>query len=126
MVFSVIFSFSVSVFIVIEFSFISITINTETEKEKITLKTKLPCALCINNYVFKPRIPKINGYMRAKDYYYKSYNIYDLNLQPEETGVKGSPTYVSKVFKNDEGRNGKILNYDNEGCLETIIKEILE
>ena len=103
-----------------------ITVNTETEKEKITLKTKMPCALCINNYVFKPRIPKINGYMRPQDYYYKSYNIYDLNLQPCETGVKGSPTYVSKVFKNEEGRNGKIINYDNESCLEAIIKEILE
>ncbi len=103
-----------------------ITVNAETEKEKITLKTKLPCALCINNYVFKPRVPRINGYMRAQDYNYKSYNIYDLNLQPNETGVKGSPTYVSKVFKNQEGRNCKLINFEEEGGLQIIIQEILE
>lgn len=104
----------------------SITINTETEKEKITLKTNLPCALCINNYVFKPRVPRINGYIKAQDYNYITYNIYDLNLDVNETGVKGSPTYVSKVFKNQEGRNCKLINFEEEGSLQTIIKEILE
>ena len=62
----------------------------------------------------------------AQDYNYKSYNIYDLNLQADETGVKGSPTYVSKVFKNQEGRNCKLINFEEEGSLQTIIKEILE
>lgn len=111
---------------IVEISENTVTVNTETEKEKITLKTCIPCALCINNYIFKPRVPKINGYMRAQDYDYKTYNIYDLNLQSDETGVKGSPTYVSKVFKNKEGRNGKLLNYEDDGCLETLKKEILE
>ncbi len=104
----------------------SITVNAETEKEKITLKVNLPCALCINNYVFKPRVPRITGYIKAQDYNYKSYNIYDLNLDPNQTGVKGSPTYVSKVFKNEDGRNCKILNFEDENCIETVIKEILE
>ena len=31
-----------------------------------------------------------------------------------------------KVFKNEEGRNCKLLNYEDEGCLEIIKKEILE
>ena len=76
--------------------------------------------------MFKSRIPRINGYIKAQDYNYTTYNIYDLNLDPTETGVKGSPTYVSKVFKNEEGRNCKLLNYEDEGCLEIIKKEILE
>ncbi|MBQ4078814.1 electron transfer flavoprotein subunit beta/FixA family protein [bacterium] len=111
---------------IIEINEKSIIVNTETEKEKITLKTELPCALCINNYVFKPRVPRINGYIKAQDYDYKSYNIYDLNLTTDDAGVKGSPTYVSKVFKNKEGRNCKLLNYEDEGCIESLKKEILE
>ncbi len=111
---------------IIEINENSIVVNTETENEKITLKTKLPCALCINNYVFKPRVPRITGYIEAQDYNYKSYNIYDLNLQPDETGVKGSPTYVSKVFKTQEGRNCKLINFEEEGSLQSIIKEVLE
>ena len=111
---------------IIEINENSIIVNTETEKEKTTLKTELPCALCIHNYVFKPRVPRINGYIKAQDYNYKSYNIYDLNLKPEETGVKGSPTYVSKVFKNQEGRNCKFIDFEEEDSLQKIVKEILE
>ena len=111
---------------IVEISENSITINTETEKEKITLKTKLPCSLCVNNYVFKPRVPRINGYMRAQDYNYKLYDINDLSLDANETGIKGSPTYVSKVFKNQEGRDCKIINFEEDGSLQSIMKEILE
>lgn len=104
----------------------SITISTETEHEKTTFKTQIPCALCINNYIYKPRIPKIEGYMKSQDFIYHTFDMYDLNLKPEEIGVKGSPTYVSKVFKSEEGRNCKIHTSDEENYIETTIKEILE
>ena len=50
----------------------------------------------------------------------------DLNIKESETGVKGSPTYVSKVFKNEVGRKCKLLNFEDENCIQTVIKEILE
>ena len=95
-----------------------ITAISQTETEKTTYKAKLPTVLCINNYVNKPSLPKIEGYIKAKDYNYKTYNIFDLGLSDTQTGVKGSPTYVSKVYKMQEYRNCQIL--DTAKLLETI------
>lgn len=90
-----------------------IEVVSETESEKSTLKVKLPAAICVNNFEFRPRIPKIIGYINAKDYYYNILNSIDLELAKDETGVKGSPTRVCKAYKTDVKRNCKILSGDN-------------
>ena len=98
-----------------------VTVNTETENEKVTAKIKLPAVLCINNYVMKPELPKIDGYVKAHNYNYKIYNMFELKIKEDETGVKGSPTYVSKVYKTQEGRNCKMT--DTNEVLK-VIKEV--
>ncbi len=99
----------------------NIIVISENESEKITYKVKLPAVLCINNSVYGYSIPKIEGYIRAHDYNYKIYNISELRLKEEETGVKGSPTYVSKVYKHNEYRNCRFINTDE---LLNKIKEV--
>lgn len=103
-----------------------ISVVSENESEKVTLKAELPVVLCINNYVIKPRLPRINGYIKAQKYTYNSYKNFDLHLQPEDTGVKGSPTYVSKVFKNEEKRNCTLLNCEDENTIKTAVEIIKE
>ena len=107
-----------------------IFINTDNENEKSSYKMNLPALVCVSNYVYKPAIPKIDGYIKAHEYNYKTYNLYELNLKEDETGVKGSPTYVSGVYKKEEGRNCKFIKViDNQDyALEAIkqIKEIVE
>ena len=88
------------------------TVISETEQEKITYKVKLPAVLCINNYVVKPELPRIDGYINAHNHNYKIFNIYELKLSENETGIKGSPTYVSNVYKHHEGRDCKIIGVD--------------
>ena len=87
-----------------------VTVNCETEQEKAVLKVKLPAVLCINNSVYTPSLPKIDGYIKAHDYNYKTYNIYELKVSQDETGVKGSPTYVSKVYKTKDSRDCKMTD----------------
>lgn len=97
-----------------------ITVNAETETEKVLYKVKLPAVLCLHNSVYTPSLPKIEGYIKAHDYNCKIYNIFELGLKEDETGIKGSPTYVSKVYKTHETRNCKMLNIDE------ILNEIKE
>ena len=103
-----------------------ITAYSETETEKITTKTELPAVIAINNYCVKPRTPKISGYIKAKDYIVKSYNLYDLNLSENTTGVKGSPTYVSKIFRNSDYRNCNFIETSNKDYTKTIKNKIEE
>lgn len=96
---------------IIEITDKDITVNSETENEKNIIKCQYPLVLCINNYIYKPRLPRIAGYIKAKDYIYKTFTIEDLKLTSGETGIKGSPTYVSQIFKCEDTRNGKIFDY---------------
>ena len=102
-----------------------VSVNSETETEKKTYKVNLPAVLCVNNYVLPPRVPRINGYIKAQDYNYKTYNLYELNLMDNETGVKGSPTYVSKVYKTNDTRNCQFMEKDYEYSVITTIKEVM-
>ncbi len=99
----------------------NITVISENEFEKITYTVKLPAVLCINNSIYSLSLPKIDGYIKAHDYNYKIYNISELRLKDDETGIKGSPTYVSKVYRHDEYRNCLMLNTDE---LLNKIKEV--
>lgn len=92
----------------------SITVVSETEHEKNTYKISLPAAICVNNFEFRPRIPKINGYIKSKDYYYNIYNSIDLDLNSADTGIKGSPTRVSKVYRTDDKRHCKFITSENK------------
>ncbi len=112
---------------IVEINNDKIIINTETETYKEVLEIQMPAVLCISNYVFKPRIPKINGYIRSQDYNYKSYNIYELNIPETQTGVKGSPTYVSNVYKRDDSRDCRMIYAkDNDNFANEIMMEIKE
>lgn len=104
-----------------------ITVNSETDNEKNIIKSSYPVVLCINNYVYRPRLPKITGYINAQDYTYKTYNTEDLKLTNDETGIKGSPTYVSQIYKSEDTRNGKVFDYkttDFTQIYEKIMKKI--
>lgn len=102
-----------------------ITVNTETETQKTTSKINLPAVICIDNYVFKPRIPKINGYINAHEHNYKSFNLYELNIKENQTGIKGSPTYVSSVYKTNDNRNCNVIETkEQENYATELIKEI--
>lgn len=98
-----------------------IIVNSETEKEKITYKIQTPAVICINNYIFKPRIPRIQGYINSQKLNYRTYNLYDINIQETDTGIKGSPTRVFKVFRHEDTRNGIIFSSD-----ETDFKQIYQ
>ncbi|MCD7779908.1 MAG: electron transfer flavoprotein subunit beta/FixA family protein [Candidatus Gastranaerophilales bacterium] len=108
----------------------SVTVNTENETEKSVYKINLPAVLCINNYVYQPEVPRISGYIHAHDYNYKMYNIYELNLPENSAGIKGSPTFVSKVYRTNEKRECKIIDITKEEnyCFDVIseIKEVTE
>ena len=85
----------------------------------------LPAVICVNNYVLPPRVPRINGYIKSQDYNYVTYNLYELNLMDNETGVKGSPTYVSKVYKTNDTRDCAFMETDYEYSVIKTIKEVM-
>ncbi len=77
----------------------SICAVREIEEGFETVKAQLPALICVLKGLEDTSRAKINGVIRAKNTVVDVYSMEDIELSPENTGIKGSPTYVSKAFR---------------------------
>ena len=64
-----------------------------------TLNVEFPALVCVLKGIEETTRPLINGFIKAKNACITTYSMDDIGLTPEDTGIKGSPTYVSKAFR---------------------------
>lgn len=78
-----------------------------TEDGIETIKAELPVLICVMTQQFEPKRPLINGIISASKKEIKICTMEDIGLTPEMCGLRGSPTYVSKAFRNLSNHNAK-------------------
>ena len=78
----------------------SVIMIRELEDGVERVEVKYPALVCVLQDSFEPRRPLINGIKYADKAFIKILTMEDINLTAEECGLKGSPTYVSKAFRN--------------------------
>lgn len=77
----------------------SITVVREVEDGKEIIQAKFPLMLCMLKTEKEPTRAKINGIINAKNTEIQYLSMEDIGLTPEQVGLKGSPTYVSRAFR---------------------------
>ena len=88
----------------------TITVKRELDDGTEIVKVKLPALICVLKDFYEPTRAKINGIKKAQNTKIETYGFEDLGLNPEEVGLKGSPTYVSKAFRPEpRGNNCEFL-----------------
>ena len=101
----------------------TITINRETDDGTEQVRVKTPVLLCVMKDIFEPTRAKINGIIKGQDSEVRILTLDDTGLSPEEVGIKGSPTYVSKAFRPD---NKHTCNKYRENGAQIILNTIHE
>ena len=76
----------------------------EIEEGLETIRVELPALICIVKGYSEPTRATIDGVKKAQNFVIKTYSAEDIGLTPEETGLKGSPTYVSRAFRPEHNR----------------------
>lgn len=74
-------------------------VRRELEDGSEIVKVTLPAVVCVLKDYFEPTRAKINGIIKAQNTEITTYGLDDISLQPEDVGLKGSPTYVSRAFR---------------------------
>ncbi len=77
-----------------------LTLTREMEDGIETVRVNLPALVCVMQNDFEPQRARINGIISANKKEIKTLSMEDIGLPPQKTGIKGSPTYVSKAFRN--------------------------
>ncbi len=86
------------------------------------IETPLPALLTVVKEINEPRIPSLKGMMRAKAAKITMWGQKDLDLDPQNIGLCGSPTQVVKIFTPPQRVGGQIL----KGEVAEIAKQVVE
>lgn len=100
----------------------SIYAERELEEGIETVKVQLPALVCMLKGFEEPARPTINGIKRARNAEISVYSMKDIGLTPDDVGIKGSPTYVSRAFR-PENKRWECKFCDDINCLADKIKE---
>ena len=87
---------------------ISLSILKQNTKEGINIiEAKNPCVVCIlkGKNPLKPLC--VGDYVRAQDIGVQVLEAKDLDIDPKETGILGSPTFVTRAFRLEHDRTAK-------------------
>ncbi|GBF22740.1 electron transfer flavoprotein, beta subunit [Candidatus Gastranaerophilus sp. (ex Termes propinquus)] len=104
----------------------TILVKQELEDGYNMLEADLPCVLCTLKGDEKSLyIPKIADYIRASKLSVQTCSADDIGLLPDECGIKGSPTFVSKAFRPQINRKAQMADCE-EDCANTVLEKIFE
>ncbi len=86
-----------------------ITAHRETEEGYAVLECRLPALLTAIKGLNEPRLPTLMGIMNANKKEIKSVTAADLNVAPEQLGLKGSFTEVVDIFAPEPRGKGIVI-----------------
>jgi electron transfer flavoprotein beta subunit len=86
------------------------------------IETPLPALLTVVKEINEPRIPSLKGLMRAKNAKITILTQKELDLDPKQIGLCGSPTQVVKIFTPTPRMGGQML----KGEVPDIAKQLVD
>ena len=104
-----------------------IIVKRQYEDRYHTLKTKLPCLITALAELNEPRYMSPKGIFEAfREKEVKVWTAKDLDVDPNEIGLKGSPTKVKKSFTKGAKTAGKVFSLEPQESAELIVDKMKE
>ena len=102
----------------------SVELNRLLEDGIEKVKVSYPALVCVLMDSYEPRRPLINGIKRAQNQEIKVLDMESIGLTPEQCGLKGSPTYVSKAFRKMTKHNAQKYELSSDESVELLYEKI--
>ena len=96
-----------------------------TEEGYEQIDAPIPCLLTVVKEIAVPRLPKLQGKIRSKEMEIPVFTADDLEINPENLGLKGSPTRVVKIETPSISRGGKTIRVNDEVTLGRAVDELM-
>lgn len=86
------------------------------------IEAPLPVLLTVVKEINEPRIPSLKGLMRSKSAKITVFTQKELNLDPQQIGLCGSPTQVVKIFTPPQRQGGQVLQGEVVDIAEKLVE----
>lgn len=113
----------------------AIKIEIEGNKAKVermleevneVVETPLPAVITVVKQINTPRMPSLKGMMRAKKAEIKTFKAVDIDADPKNLGLNGSPTQVVKIFTPPAKGGGEMLTGEPAEMVDTLLAKLKE
>jgi electron transfer flavoprotein beta subunit len=88
------------------------------------VQSPLPVLLTVVKEINEPRLPSLRGKMRAKNAAIPVWGPEEIGVDPREVGLKGSPTYVARIFSPERKGTAKVFRGEPEETVEQLFEEL--
>lgn len=88
------------------------------------VQSPLPVLLTVVKEINEPRLPSLRGKLRAKNTTIPVWGPDEIGVDPQEVGLKGSPTYVARIFSPERKGTAKVFRGDPEQAVEQLLEEL--
>lgn len=99
-----------------------------TEEGYDIVETPVPCLFTVVKEINTPRLPSLKGMMRSKSAKIVQWTAADINADPKNMGLDGSPTRVVKIFTPPPRKGGEMLKGDKDEIsrkLAELLKDVV-
>ncbi len=103
-----------------------IVVKRELEEGYEIVESKLPAAITVLKGINTVRFPSLKGKMKAKSATIKIVTAKDIEADENRIGLKGSPTWVSKIFTPPVKGNRQIIKDEDGSGVKAIISKLKE
>ncbi|MBU0502750.1 MAG: electron transfer flavoprotein subunit beta/FixA family protein [bacterium] len=113
----------------------AVKVEVEDKKAKVermleevneVVECPLPAVITVVKQINEPRMPSLKGMMRAKKAEIKTLNAQDIEGDPKNMGLNGSPTQVVKIFSPPPKGGGEMLTGEPSEIVEKLIGKLKE
>jgi len=102
----------------------SAIVERMTEEGYEIVRTTLPCLLTVVKEINEPRIPSLKGRMASKKATFPVWKAIDLDVDENQLGLTGSPTWVNKIFTPPPRAKGQIFETEPDEATDELVKEL--
>jgi len=88
------------------------------------VESPLPVLLTVVKEINEPRLPSLRGKMKARKANIPVWGPEELEVNCDQIGLKGSPTWVAKIFVPERKSSGKIFRGDAEEAVDQLLQEL--
>ena len=97
-----------------------------TEDGFEVVEASLPCLVSVVKGINEPRMPSLRGVMMSKKAQISVWTVKDLEVDPSRIGLKGSPTYVHKIFTPPPRTGGKKFEGEAAQVVDAFVKAVVD
>ncbi len=103
-----------------------ITVHRKLDDGYEVVRAKLPCLITVEKEINELRYSSLPNMLRAARYQPAVLNFNDIDADPAQMGLKGSPTSVNKIFAPSQRNQGDVFHEVNDSVINLIAEKIAQ